>query len=358
MKIGVLTFHRALNLGGCLQTYALQYVLNNNGLKAEVVDYRSRFIEKQYDNNYFSYKKIKKLIHSVLFNGVIINKRVCFDNFIKDYVNVSAKVFNCNNINDANKYFDFFIAGSDQIWNIQCSGNDKNYFLDFSNKPNISYAASAGTVNLNKADKVFFNKYLYNFNFISVRESGLKYSLNDLNIESTAVLDPTLLIDKEVWIQNFNISAGSEKYILVYLIQECKETLEYAKKLAKKNGYSVKYINEKIYKYPGVENLNMVSPDNFVSLISNSTTVITNSFHGMCFSLIFEKNFYVNLLKSNKRVNDRLTEFLDMFEIQSQRLDYSNLDPNVVDFHRPTQILKDNRKKSLSILFSNIQKAK
>ena len=140
-KIGIMTYHRANNVGAVLQNQALQLLLREYCL-VETIDYKNKIIEKA--NRIVVARGVKQQI-KFLFQAVSFIKRErVFNKYRKRYLNLSAKTYHKKNINDANQEYTCFITGSDQVWNTKLNGHDFAYFLDFVSRDNkrIAYAAS------------------------------------------------------------------------------------------------------------------------------------------------------------------------------------------------------------------------
>ena len=146
MKIGIMTFHRAINYGAVLQTYALQKYLNDSGYDAEVIDYRCDHMENFYKILSVKNKSIKQVIRGLLNFIYVYKKKSRFYGFLDQNVKISSKIYDKSNIGESNNEYDKFITGSDQVFNYACSQFDKNYFLEFVKNydKKYSYAASFG----------------------------------------------------------------------------------------------------------------------------------------------------------------------------------------------------------------------
>ena len=220
-RIGILTFHTAINYGAVLQAYALQKYLNEQGYDCEVIDYQCKKINDNYKILKIKSKNLKKIIISFLKAPLLFLQRKKFKKFVINNIRLSNQKYYPYNITSSNKYYDCFITGSDQVWNLSLTNNDMSYFLDFATKKRISYAASNGTEEISEKDFKKVSNYLQKFSAISVREKGLQNSLmNKISISIIKVLDPVFLLDVESWnnlLPNFNCK---EKYILAYIIHE------------------------------------------------------------------------------------------------------------------------------------------
>lgn len=355
MKVAITTFHRALNYGGVLQAFALEKTIRGMGIDCEILDYYCPFLESQYRGKKLTKFQIKRIGSAILKNGTLKRNNNGFLKFVDQYLTTSKIVYKPENISDANKVYDSFITGSDQVWSPVCAGFDKNYFLNFvdKGKKKISYAASFGRSELPEHLKSEYRDLLDSFDAISVREKSGSVIIKDLlNRNAKTVLDPTLLMEKDQWYRLFKKENSRTGYVLVYLIAEDKELLHFAKQYAAFTNKKVLYVNDRIYKTKGVENLRNVRPDEWVNLFIHADSVFTNSFHGIAFSMNFEKDFYAFKLKQNMAVNERMINILDMFGLSNRFIstyeDVENMMP--IDYEQINSSLANWRKESLDYL--------
>lgn len=323
-KIGILTFHRALNYGAVLQAYALEKKIRdlNKENEVELIDYRCKKIENSRD----IMMKLKPFsLKNLIKACALICKVKKFNDFLK-LMNISKNEYNCNNLKELDKKYDKIIVGSDQVWNYALTDKDYTYLLNFSfkNEKKYSYAASIGLKNLDEERKKY-SEYLKKFNKISVRENESISILNEIGVDVDGVhLDPTLLLTGNEWIKELSVKKEcKEKYILVYNIPKPNKMLEVAEDLSKKTGYKIIYIPNGIM--PKSKNGKIVFPNirQFIKLFANAEFIITNSFHGTVFSIEFEKNFLVELQESGK-ANARIETLLKTCKLENRILDINN----------------------------------
>lgn len=291
-KTGILTYHKANNLGAVLQAYALQKTLNENlNQNAEIIDY---------DNGNFS-EYGKNIIKNVYY----FIKSKGFNNFRKNKLILSKK-YNKGNIIDANKEYSSIITGSDQVWNLSCSKNDYNYFLEFvnDNVKRIAYAASVGNYKYNLEELKSIEKELRKFYKISIREQDSLKIFKNMNLDISITPDPVFLLKKEEWMKIVPKRLYKKKYIFVYLIQEDVNVMKAAEQYAKENNCEI-ISNKKNIKFI----LNN-SPEKFLSWIYYADAIFTNSFHGTAFSLIFEKKLGADICLKNGKINNRIENIL------------------------------------------------
>ncbi len=341
MKIFTMTCHRAYNYGAVLQAYALQTYLSNRGHDVKVLDYSPHYLRKS--NN-----RLRQFLKNVLqFPDRCKNKKT-FDDFLNKYINLSKKTFHTyDELVNADEKADVYIAGSDQVWNMNMkNGNDDSYFLRFAPEgaKKMSYAASIAMENLSENQKKRFNEMLSDYYAVSVREkSGVKL-LKDIEIECSEVCDPVFLLNEHQWDDFSSKNVYKEDYVLVYAFYNQREVYDFAQSLAKERKCKVYSIGTGFReKFSGVDKYFWSpSPKEFVNLVRNSKAVITNSFHGLSFSLIFNKPAYVFRTKTagNSRIVDILRK-IDMYEDNPFRIacveDYSAVNEKLKEF-RETSI--------------------
>jgi hypothetical protein len=352
MKIGVVTFHRAINIGAALQAFALQHFLKEHGCQSEIIDYRCPILEKQYYSAQWDWQFIKRILSAIIRNGVIKINTFKFEEFRKEHLPVSERAYYPSDIRDANDVYDIFVTGSDQVWSWNCVGFDKTYFLDFVTKPNAkyAYAASFGGSELPKKFNLHYQELLKDFNEITVREASGKEIVSSVADRSASiVLDPTLLLHESTWREKLIEPYPSYKpYILVYLIAECKELLSRAKKIGEEKNLDVIYVSDRIYKPSGVISKRNVGPKEFLSLVSGAQGVVTNSYHGICFSMIFKKELVVGLLRQNTAVNARLLHVISKYGLQKRLIDSEQFSLDTeIDFGLIEDLLRKEQEKSV-----------
>lgn len=296
MKIGILTYHRAENYGAELQAVALRQYLTKQGAKVSFIDYYPDYHKKIYKLPVIPWKKIIRhpFRHKFFIKEYIYKyfRKRSFSKFQKKHINPY-----CAKKSDE---FDAIIYGSDQIWRKQPILNDYNPiyfgFHHIKTKKHFSYAASTDSPPQNNEDKIRFKKLLKGLDTISVRETTLLNSIKELGYDSVVSLDPAFLLSKEEWIKTLNLKKkDEEKYVLVY---DLHETLDYLTILnkAKENHLKVKRLIGKANLQLNNTACITAGPTDFVEMIMNAECVITNSFHGLVFSLIFQKPVYATSL--------------------------------------------------------------
>lgn len=368
MKIGTLTYHDTTNYGAVLQAFALQRKVEELGEECEIIDYKCKAITERYEiKSPFKSSNIKEFIKRILTNK---NNKILQSKFIefnKKYQKISVKSYNKNTINDSNNDYDKFIVGSDQVWNLKLSGEDTTYMLDFvkDSLKKYSYAASFGYSKIPEQYINISREYISKFNKISIREEKGVEIINSMCIkESTITLDPTLLFDKEEWrnLVNFdtNKNIPQKPYILLYIIALTPSIISFTKKLSRETGYEVIYINHSYKRVLGFKNVFSVSPEEFLEYINNAEFVVTSSFHGVAFSINFEKEFFYELSNSSGNFNSRIENLimiagLNEREIKKEKeITISNTDP--IDYETIKPKIEIEKEKSVKFIKEILKK--
>lgn len=318
-KIGILTLPTWSNYGGILQTYALVYTLRKLG-------YDAWYIYRRWNSEQTTlFHKIKKIIY----HSFIARK---FDRFVQKYVVPQTQIIDSRKkMNHIRKFgFEAYVVGSDQVWRVKdIRGADYNYFLDFAQDDNvqrISYAASFGVDywddNQDASKSIEEVKpLLEKFDAISVREdSGIKVCMDCFGLSAVNVLDPTLLVDKEEYIANFQLKGTLKKYIAVYILDMTPEKAEMVSMIANTLKLPVKYIDKpiRILRFVPTSVSEMVKPGVkfWMQSILEAQFVLTDSFHGMAYSINFEKQFLV--IGNKRRGLTRFTSLLNQLDLMDR----------------------------------------
>ena len=345
MKIGIMTIHTTFNYGAVLQAYATEELLNGLGYDAELVDYTNNHIQEQLKLSYKQDGKMKgyfvSFVRNTFFGRLMYYKRAFRD--IRSICNFSKKKYHTiEELNQTN--YDVLVAGSDQLWNPVITGElDEAFFLQFGQpQKRISLASSMGSSKFSESDLEKVKKYLNIFNSISVREQFAKEQLDKLTEKKIKVLlDPTLLLNKNEWlckvVSRSRYADCNEKYIVTYFAggnkSSHREIIRQYSELLNLPVWTIQYSN-----YTWKESSKKIlgaSMEDFVALIANAQLVITDSFHGVAFSVNLQKNFVALTNKANPvRVralldNLDIPERIDMSIDQYHEVDYSKVSPKL-----------------------------
>ena len=368
-KIGILTFSFSTNPGSVLQAYALQETISKLGnYDPHIINYQKTsagkpvfgktvFCEPIYK---WTPKKILRWTALVLGYPLRIRKYTkFFNNYYKGYPTARCER---NELSKLVSIYDKFVVGSDQVWNIESYNVDNTYFLDFvdDNSKKIAYAASFGSFDFSNSTKETISPLISNFSSISVREIYGVQAVKELaSKEATLVLDPSLLMDKTQYSSLAVSPKIKEKYIFLYLRSDAPQLEKYANALAKHYGCTViKVLRHWKYNKSNKPEA-ALSPFEWLGYIKNADFVVTNSFHGICFSLIFEKQFFVDLLETGSvNTNPRIQSILELFELNNRNIstidDFNSLKD--IDYIKLNQVIDEKRKSSISYLKNALER--
>lgn len=354
-KVGIVTFTTGFNYGNRLQNYAVQEIVKDFGFCAETIcDNEIRF---------YTVKRNIKHIISILYGCLKatnitklteFERKTAFDRFNNKYINLSKlNLFDERRLEKSLDAFEFFITGSDQVWNPFFIDSD-NYLLAFApDGKKIAFSASIGVNVLPEEVRDKYKRLIDKIDFVSVREERAADIIEELGLNKPKVLsDPTLALEKEKWLKLVEKSSVrvQEKYILCYFLGRMPENrkIEF-QQLA--DDLSCEIINplddrnRKIYSY---------DPVDFLKLIKESELVITDSFHATVFSILFHKPFYVFNRKCLESMESRIDTLLTTFGFQSRRVyedeHIKNEEIGNIDFKKSDLKIESERKRVYDFL--------
>ncbi len=314
MKICIITCQNAVNHGARLQCYALVHWLQKQGHEVEVIDYRpacSLDAKLLYWPG-LSIKRWAKLFLYYPSRKSNIERRKFFDEFSLKYLPLSKHVYySIDELRKSPPSADLYLAGSDQIWNTTLSnGTDPAYYLDFGPDEirRESFAASFATEQLKPGTESFVKENLKRFDKITVREQSALKILESLGIEGTLQEDPVFLLSASEWDEIVDGVGAGEKYVLVYDFYLGDDIKKEAQKIAKEKGLKIYSICNSNLPYAD-KNFVFAGPETFVSLIKNASFVVSNSFHGTAFAMVYGVPFRV--LDRPDGLNIRMHDLLE-----------------------------------------------
>lgn len=366
MKIGILTLPITENYGGILQALALYRTLNNEGHDVVLI-YKEAYPSKWKEIIkkillYIPFHNFRNIKTDDKINKLKLDRTKFHREFIeKEIFKISKTLYTTENlkhfVNEEN--FDAIIVGSDQVWR-KTYINDiyyKSYFLDFvdsSKTKKIAYAASFGKDYWEgENDSKDISKLLQNFVGVGTREkSGVDICKATFSFNNAKhVLDPTLLMDKEFYkneiISKYDISKIQKGGLTTYVLDEEDE----------KNNiiYFVKESlhTNNVHHLKGFDSLKITySVSEWLASFANTDFVVTDSFHGMVFSIIFEKDFVV--IGNHDRGLDRFTSLLSLLGLEDRMVfsveDLKDKKIGSIDYSSVNKILEENKKSSLEFL--------
>ncbi|MGN1275927.1 MAG: polysaccharide pyruvyl transferase family protein, partial [Floccifex sp.] len=330
------------NYGAVLQAFALQRFLAQRGHEVYIIDYIPRTINQ----------KLLKVFCTK--NIATIPVRV--QNYVKfcklnKFINKNMVLSNRYSTNEQLKknppQYDIYISGSDQIWNkfftLQGEGEKTfTYYLDFvpQGKTKISYATSLGFRTADETYLAMVKPYWERYSAISVREESARELLKSIGISAEVLPDPTLLLPKEIYSK---IACPEHKCVVCYILHQQQYS---AQKLGE--WASEKYF-DRFY------NITNCGIEEWLGYIGNAELVITNSYHGMIFSVLFHRNFiYVPVEGQGEEMNDRAATLLSLLDLEDRIVYDCNqietLSEKIINWEKTDEKLNLYRKKGIEFL--------
>lgn len=362
-KIGTITFHSSYNYGSHLQAYALQEFvkkISDEPIEYKIINLRTD-IQKDMYKNVFEKGSIKNYIKRIiLFNQkkALFNKAQSFEKFLNEKLQVTKEYNSYNELMQENFDYDYYISGSDQLWNLQARDFDWSNYLEFVKKgKKISYSASFGpkSQQWNEKEKTRIANDLKQYSYLSVREKGSFENIKRLtNIESEIHVDPTMLLAKDEWLKIIGDAPLLKKdYILFYDLKERKEDIKLVKEISKRLNMPVvitKYMGLSVH-FSNFEKHYYCGPIEFLNLLYNSKLVLSSSFHGNVFSIIFNKPFFALNGKNDFRINTMLEKFkLTERSISPNELDEKIKNVYNIDYTHAKKVFENEQEKSKKYL--------
>ena len=349
-KVGVITFSKSINPGAFLQAYALQQVLKKNKYDASLIDYQNSIDKKRY--SVISTKTIKALFGSMFYLPLELSRK---HNFSRAQKNLTYTTLEDN--------YDVAIAGSDQIWNPTLFDGqlDEKYFLDgIKATKKISYAASVANESIINRYENDFRKNLKKLNHISVREEAAKKKLEKLvNTPIQVTIDPVLLLNEDEWAASIkHKKIIEEPYVFTYFVggiskKEIAPLSNVCEKLGMKCvSYSKRPLEKHIFAHAYND-----GPFDFLAKLRDSQLVLTSSFHGVAFSIIFRKKFYYFLPRQGRR--SRIDNILNLLGLTNRIIetenDISRINLEDIKYEKVQERLEKERNRSLKWLINAIE---
>ena len=382
MKIGIITFWQTKdNYGQVLQAFALQQKLKQMGHEPYLIKYAHseavisvwQDLVRHYIKQLLRFRLKKPRKNVILFKSSDKDKERHFEDFKKEELAATAKTyFSLRELQKEPPPADVYIAGSDQVWAKPLHTRENEvFYLSFGSKAikRISYAASFSKPCCSETEKKALKRNLKRFDVISVREKSGQTICESVGFNAKLVLDPTLLHDSFFYINHFKLDCHKADKIFIYTLNiDSQEAIGWnsLKKYAETNKLAIHvtpssgYIkdmelfdnNEVSYLYSTVSQ--------WIAEIASSQLVVTPSFHGVVFSILFHVPFvYVPLSGDRAKGNNRVLDLLNMLNIEnciySGDMEYETI-INSFNFNWKNidMILENERKHSINFLNTNI----
>lgn len=335
-KVGIITIVNVNNYGAELQAFATFRKLQLMGYNAEIINYLYykdwQYIDSKMSRSFNSMSIKGKIIYfakyrvaSFVLNKILplickdVKQRIAnFNSFHQHNTRFSKLYKSMKDLYTDTPIYDVYMVGSDQVWNPNASSSIEPYFLTFAphSALTVSYASSFGVSKIENnsiANRIKLG--LSSIKTISVRESSGVNLVKELTGRTAQlVCDPTLLLNKSEWTMFMKpVSNMPQRYVLIYQLSESDAIVKLATRIGKQEQIPVYRICKRAFKVKkdkGVVNILNAGPSEFLSLITNASFIITNSFHGTAFSINFDVPFYT-VVSAKKKNNNRMESLLD-----------------------------------------------
>ncbi len=374
MKIGIISINiytRTLNFGCIIHSCAFQHFLEQNGYESEVIEYKPVYY-KDFDVRHPLFSCVDNPDESheelVKWRDMFYERERRYDKFfafVDKYYKRTDKCYTADLLDKEDPGFDCYICATDVIWKAFHSGLDRGYFLaceSMKDKKKIAYSASKGTRKYNEAQEKKFINALSDFDYVFVREGSLRDYVNKVtDIDAPVVLDPVFLMPKSFY-EGIEIEPEKkyEKYVLIYMAQTMddsfvKKVIEFAdncnlpvielSESVNHRGYESKCGHDFIYD---------VGVEEWLWYIHHAEYIFTNSFHGTCLSIIYNKQFF-----DGARGGDKIEFLLERFSLQDRWLSEDSfidaLNKESIDYERVNGILDEARAESSKMILDALK---
>lgn len=371
-KIGVLTLINSINYGGTLQAIALNHILKKWGSEVEFIDYGNDWSVwnspiKTINDLQSYYKNLTPLVHvkiafkaflTLLSNVHYFSKKkkyIRYKTYVRTHVKLTQKCFQYEDLKQLPD-FDTYIVGSDQVWNSRIMNSDSvdyAYLLEFTypGATKISYAASTGGIKTDAEILDIINS-TKSFSGISLREKSVCEQFNRLGRrDAISILDPTFLLDKDEWETYESKCQIPRDAIIVYCLSYSEKMKAVLDEFIT-SGKKVIDISPIPIKHRAIcRHITVMTPGEFLYVIHNTQSILTDSFHGTVFSIIYHKQFIALLREGQEaRVKDLLMELqlIERMDVATEKV-VSSLDVPI-DYSVVDRLLSNQRVKAFMYL--------
>lgn len=354
-KIGILTIYRSGNYGATLQAYATREAINQNGLgDADIIPYCSDAIKQKLNLAFLKKEGLFRTAVACVEKLYYHPRMKKVGRFVDEFAGKTDIAR--EDLPSLNDSYDIFLSGSDQIWNPQLQHGDTSYLLDFvtDDKKKRSYGSSFGVKEIPEEYRETYVKLLSSYRRITVRERAGAQLLDDLlGREAELVLDPVLLLTPEQWNEKLPKRLFKKKYVFAYQMAHSSLPAKAVSKACKTLGAGAIFVPFPILGACRCRPKLNLSSLEWVAAIRDSEAVVTDSFHGVVFSILFKKNFYYMITSQTvKKRLSRLETLLDDLGIEGRLVDSVEACDftKTIDYDAVHARLDDLRARSVKIL--------
>lgn len=352
----MLTFQDTRNFGACLQAIALQRKVSELGYDIEIINYHNdRIYKNEVECVKFPFNSIKNILRWILFIRKENNKLHVLQNEMKQYSKLSNIQYRKDSIKNSNGNYDTFLVGSDQVWALNLTDHDYTYYLDFVEKSKIklSFASSISDEKSFSEDKIA-QSLLKEFSQISVREEDAKNIIKTTIDRDVAwVCDPTMLFDSNEWDKLVSPVEYKGKYVFVYFTDPKNKIFEDALRYARENDCEVLFCNSG-RKKKDIKNVHPKSLSEWIGLIKHAQAIFTASYHGMLFSLYYNRP----LIFYNRNQKSRMYSLSKLMKIEDNNGElFSEKIIPEINYKEVNSVMTEFREYSIDVLKRTLEDA-
>ncbi|HIZ55601.1 MAG TPA: polysaccharide pyruvyl transferase family protein [Firmicutes bacterium] len=351
-RIGIINHWMVNNYGALLLAYALERKLRELGYNVETISWLPDEVKKPWK---LSMIKKTGLIHYLLrlgyFSVFVLPRERSFSHF-RSLMSTSKEKYSDTTLPNISQKYDKIIIGGDQLWNCKINYFNINNFLPFIHERNrkVVYAASLAQDEMRKGFREEFRQLAMGFGYITTRERRGKEIIEEITgLSAPRVADPAFLLTADDWAELAIEPKEKEKYIFVYQVQYDAVVTQFAQKIAKEKGLKVIYCPFPIKKQISCVRKPYLTPEEWLGYIKNAEYIFTDAFHGLVFSIIFNKQFAVEISEYGKDTHSRITNLLELLGLEDRLFSenhYFNID-NVIDYEMINNYIIKDREQSI-----------
>ena len=326
------------NYGSALQTWALHQAIKKLGAHPVLVDYcpdilRDKDPLNPFGNMWDKDEESKRMVELTM--PAIRENFHKFDRFYHDRFTRTKKAYTSGNFNDieSDEGLDGFVCGSDTIFCPDEFGIDDGYYANYDamRGKSVAYAASFGDPHFTDRTFPVLNERIHNFKALGIRENlMIPYLKEHTSVPVRKVVDPTLLLTAEEYAPVTAERQINEKYLLLYSRRYSPKMERYAERLAAEKGWKIVDISLRaVNAEKGHQMAYHAGVEEFLSLVKHAEYVVTNSFHGMIFSVQFRRPF---VIFSREQCDNKIQELLELFGILDRMITEGNESLRPIDY--------------------------
>ena len=369
MKLGLLTFHTAANYGAALQAYAFEKFLSDKGYDCEYINYVNASRAHEYSMTWHIWDSLRhgKLTSAVAYMlgaPFMALRKKRFDRFYDKYLRKTKQVYKSSaEASQLNNCYDYFVVGSDQVWNPVCNGDDTAFLLDFvkDDKKRVSYSPSFGLTEVDAAHKEAYKENLNRFASIGVREKvGQKIVKELTGRDATLVLDPVLLLTKEQWMEVMPKKEKKERFIFSYTNRDSQmaDFLKTGYEIGERKHYVLsRYTKPGDFLNKNVRVKYYMSPEEFLWVVNNAEMIVSASFHCVAISIILNRPF-VAITTGDEGKDERLLNMLRTLGLEDRILREGMTDEEVckpIDYESVNRRIEQMKEQSVNYIMNALK---